>query len=148
MGLSIERNGGGWDSPALQRYGVYDVIDTALSGTGRTDRLRAIGALGKSGDPRAVIPLVNLLSDSDPEIRLAATRALGQLKSGRPVDDLLLRLRDQREQIATRRQAAAALSAIRSTGALRGLREFAADENEDPDLRVYTDYLLKGITPW
>jgi len=148
MGLSIERNGGGWNAPSLHRYVVYDFIDTAVSGTVPAERLRAVGALGKSGDPRAVGPLVDLLCDSDPEIRLAATRALGQLKSGRPVDDLLLRLRDQREQMATRRQAAAALSAIRSTGALRGLREFAADENEDPDLRAYTDHLLKGIIPW
>lgn len=147
MGLSIERNGGGWDAPSVPRYGVYNIIETAMSGTVPADRLRAVGALGKSGDPRAVGPLAGLLNDRDPEIRLAAATALGQLKSGRPVEILLQRLRDRTEQADVRRQAAAALSAIRSTGALRGLREFVADDNEDPDLRLYTRYLLKAHTP-
>jgi HEAT repeat protein len=148
MGLSIERNEGGYEASLLRRDVVYDFIDTAVHGAGTAERLRAVVTLGKSGDPRAVRPLVDLLSDTDPEIRLSATTALGQLKSGRPVDELLLRLRDSDEQMATREQAAVALSAIRSTGALRGLREFAADDNEDPGLRAYAENLLKGITPW
>jgi HEAT repeat protein len=148
MGLSIERNEGGWEAPLLRRDVVYDFIDMAISGAVHTDRLRSVVALGKSGDPRAVRPLVDLLSDTDPEIRLSATTALGQLKSGRPVDDLLGRLRDRDEQMVTREQAAVALSAIRSTGAVRGLREFAADPDEDSGLRAYAENLLKGITPW
>jgi HEAT repeat protein len=88
---------------------------------------------------------VDLLGDKDTEIRLAATTALGNLKSGRPVDELIERLRDRSEQTAIREQAAVALTAIRSTGALRGLREFAADEDEDPALRSHTGNLLKGI---
>jgi len=119
-----------------------------MQGAANADRLRAVVALGKSGDPRAVRPLVDLLSDTDPEIRLSATMALGLLKSGRPVDDLLLRLRDQYEQMAVREQAAVALSAIRSTGAVRGLREFATDHDEEPALRAYAENLLKGIIPW
>jgi HEAT repeats len=148
MGLSIERNESGYEGSLLRRDVVYDFIDTAVHGAGTAERLRAVGALGKSGDPRAVRPLVDLLSDTDPEIRLSATTALGLLKSGRPVDDLLLRLRDREEQMATREQAAVALSSIRSTGALRGLREFAADNGEEPALRAYADTLLKRITPW
>jgi HEAT repeat protein len=147
MGLSIERNESGYEASILRREVVYDFIDTAVHGAGNTDRLRAVVALGKSGDPRAVRPLVDLLSDTEPEIRLSATTALGQLKSGRPVDDLLGRLRDREEQMATREQAAAALSTIRSTGALRGLKEFAADHDEDTGLRAYAEILLKGITP-
>jgi len=148
MGLSIERNEGGWDASLLRRDVVYDFIDTAMHGARNADRLRAVVTLGKSGDPRAVRPLVELLSDTNPEIRRSATTALGQLKSGRPVDDLLMRLRDRDEQMATREQAAVALSAIRSTGALRGLKEFVADGDEDPALRSYAENLLKGITPW
>lgn len=148
MGLSIERNEGGYEESLLRREVVYDFIDTALNGVGNTDRLRAVVALGKSGDPRAVRPLVDLLGDTDPEIRLAATAALGYLKSGRPVDELLLRLRDRDEQMVVREQAAVSLSAIRSTGAVRGLREFAADRDEEPVLRTRTENLLKGITPW
>jgi HEAT repeat protein len=85
--------------------------------------------------------------DTDPEIRLSATTALGRLKSGRPVDELLLRLRDGAEQATIREQAAVALSAIRSTGALRGLREFVADESGDPAIRAYAGDLLKDIRP-
>jgi HEAT repeat protein len=148
MGLSIERNDSGYEASLIRRDSVYDFIDTAMFATGSADRLRAVVALGKSGDPRAVRPLIDLLGDANPEIRLAVTMALGQLKSGRPVDSLLLRLRDRDEKMAVREQAAASLSVIRSTGAVRGLREFAAEQNEEPSLRLYTENLLKGITRW
>jgi HEAT repeat protein len=116
-----------------------------VSGTGTADRLQAVVALAKSGDPRAVRPLVDLLGDKDEEVRLSVTTALGSLKSGRPVDELVGRLRDRSELMVIREQAAVALTAIRSTGALRGLREFTLDEDEDPPLRSYAGNLLKGI---
>jgi len=145
METSLEQQDGEWYNSFPHSGGVYDLIHTAMSGTGAAERLRAVVALGKSGDPRAVRPLVDLLGDKETEIRLAATMALGALKSGRPVDELIERLRDQNERMPIREQAAVALTTIRSTGALRGLREFAADENEDPALRLHTGNLLKGI---
>ena len=145
MGTSLEQQDGEWYNSLPHRGGVYDLIYSAVSGTGTADRLRAVVALGKSGDPRAVRPLVDLLGDTDNEIRLSATTALGSLKSGRPVDELVGRLRDRSEQMIIREHAAGALTAIRSTGALRGLREFALDEDEDPGLRSYVGNLLKGI---
>jgi HEAT repeat protein len=145
MGISLEQQDGEWYNSLPHSGGVYNLIYTAVSGTGPEERLRAVVTLGKSGDPRAVRPLVDLLGDSNVEIRLAATAALGTLKSGRPVDDLVERLRDPGEQVAIREKAAVALTAIRSTGALRGLREFVADESEDPALRSYTENLLKDI---
>jgi HEAT repeat protein len=146
MEISLEQKDGEWYNSFPQSGGVYDLIYTAVSGTGTADRLRAVIALGKSGDPRAVRPLVDLLGDPDTEIRLSATTALGNLKSGRPVDELIERLRDRSEEMAVREQAAVALTAIRSTGALRGLREFIADEDEDPELRAYAENLLKDIS--
>ena len=148
METSHEQQDGEWYNTLPYRGGVYDLIYTAVSGTGSAGRLRAVVALGKSGDPRAVRPLVDLLGDADEEIRLSATTALGGLKSGRPVDELIGRLRDRSEEMVVREQAAVTLTAIRSTGALRGLREFALDENEDPVLRSYTSNLLAGIGPW
>jgi HEAT repeat protein len=145
METSLEQQDGEWYNSLPHRGGVYDLIYTAVSGTGTADRLRAVVALGKSGDPRAVRPLVDLLGDPDEDIRLSATMALGSLKSGRPVEELVGRLRDRNEQIVIREQAAGALAAIRSTGALSGLREFVADENMDPVLRTYTGNLLNGI---
>ena len=44
-----------------------------------------------------------------------------------------------------REQAAGALTAIRSSGALSGLREFVLDAGEDPVLRSYVGDLLKDI---
>jgi HEAT repeat protein len=88
---------------------------------------------------------VDLLADTDDQIRLAAITSLGNLKSGRPVDELIERLRDRSEQTTIREQAAVALTAIRSTGALRGLREFLADKDEDPELLSYAGNLLKDI---
>ena len=145
MELSLEQEEGEWYNSLPHRGEVYDLIYRAVSGTVSADRLQAVVALGKSGDPRAVRPLVDLLGDPDEEIRLAATTALGSLKSGRPVDELIGRLRDRSEQIVIRRQAARALSAIRSTGALRGLREFVADEDEEPVIRSYAGNLLRDI---
>ncbi len=143
MGISLEQQDGEWYSSLPPSGGVYDLIFTAVSDTGRDDRLRAVVALGKSGDPRAVRPLVDLLSDADEEIRLSATIALGSLKSGRPVDELVGRLRDRGERMVIREHAAVALMTIRSTGALRGLREFALDKDEDMALRSYAGDLLK-----
>jgi len=148
MGLSLEKNDGEWYNSLPHKGAVYDLVYAAMSGADAAGRLRAVIALGKSDDPRAVRPLMDLLSDANPEIRLSATTALGHLKSGRPVDELIGRLRDRSEQTATREQAAVALSAIRSTGALRGLREFVADEEEDPELRSSANSLLNSVRPW
>jgi HEAT repeat protein len=145
MEISLEQQEGEWYNSFPHRGEIYDLIYTAMSGTVAVDRLQAVVALGKSGDPRAVRPLVDLLGDTDKEIRLAATTALGSLKSGRPVDELIERLRDRSEEMCTREQAAVALTAIRSTGSLRGLREFVAEEDEDLQLRSYAGNLLKGI---
>lgn len=146
MNISLEnRNSGSYAAPP--HGGVYDLVYAAMSGADTASRLRAVTALGKSEDPRAVRPLADLLGDADPEIRLCAITALGQLKSGRPVEDLIGRLRDRDEQMGTRKQAAVALAAIRSTGAIRGLREFVADGDEDPAVRAHAEYLLKDICP-
>jgi len=144
MDTGIENENGEWYNSVPRSGGVYDLVYAATSGADRGERLRAVTALGMSDDPRAVRPLMDLLEDADPEIRLSATTALGRLKSGRPVDSLIGRLRDTGEQTATREQAAFALSAIRSTGALRGLREFVADESEDAALRSFAGSLLPG----
>jgi HEAT repeat protein len=145
MGISMDQQDGRWHNAHSPHGGIYDLICTAGSGTGTADRLQAVVALGKSGDPRAVRPLVDLLGDADSGIRLAATTALGILKSGRAVDELIGRLQDRAEQADIRKQAAVALIAIRSTGALRGVREFVADESEDPQLRSFAGNLLMDI---
>jgi HEAT repeat protein len=148
MDLNLEKQDGEWYNSFPQKGAVYDLVYAAISGADTSARLRAVIDLGKSDDPRAVRPLMNLLSDRNPEIRMSATMALGHLKSGRPVDELIRRLKDQSERTATRQHAAVALSSIRSTGALRGLREFVTDKDEDPALRSYADTLMRNTSPW
>jgi HEAT repeat protein len=148
MDLSIEKPDVEWYNAMSGKGGIYDLANAAAFGAGKRERLRAVIALGESDDPRAVRPLMDLLSDGDPEIRVCATSALGTLKSGRAVEALIGRLRDRGEQISTRQQAAAALAAIRSTGALRGLKEFIADEDEDPALRSYAGSMLGRSGTW
>ncbi len=148
MGLSLEKFDGEWYNSLPCKGAVYDLLYAAMSGAEPAERIRAVTALGMSDDPRAVSPLMDLLSDADPEIRLSATTALSHLKSGRPVEDLIGRMRDRNEWTDTRKQAIVALSYIRSTGALRGLKEFVQDEDEDPALRSYTNSLLSSVGPW
>jgi HEAT repeat protein len=64
------------------------------------------------------------------------------------VEDLIGRLRDRSERTDTRQQAAVALTTIRSTGALRGLKEFVADEDEEPELRSYANSLMNSVVTW
>jgi len=142
MDLSMKKPDIKWYNALPKTAAIYGLINTATFGMSKRERLRAVIALGESDDPRAVRPLMELLRDSDPEIRIYATSALGTLKSGRAVDDLIGRLRDKNEQSATRQQAAAALAAIRSNTAILGLKEYIADENEDPTIRSYARGVL------
>jgi HEAT repeat protein len=148
MDLSLEDNNDEWYNSLPHKGAVYDLVSAAMSGGDVAGRLRAVTALGKCDDPRAVRPLMDLLSDRDPEIRMSATTALGHLKSGRPVNELINRMRDPSERTVTREQAIVALTSIRSTGALRGLKEFVADNDEDPGLRSYADTLMGNIGLW
>jgi len=148
MDLMAEKLNGEWYSSFPRRGVVYDLTYAAMSGKSREERLQAVVMLGKSDDPRAVRPLMDLLGDRDPVIRGAATTALGHLKSGRSVEALLERLRDRSESVEIRNLAIGALATIRSTGALRGLREFASEPDEDPTLRRLVVEHLSCMETW
>jgi HEAT repeat protein len=148
MDISVEKPRGEWYEAFPGKGIVYDLTSTALSDQSTDERLRAVTALGKSGDPRAVRPLMDLVADHDPAIRRGAIVALGELKSGRTVEVLIERLRDQNEQGNIRRLSADTLAAIRSTGAIHGLREYSADLNEDPALRTYVTGILDHTGTW
>ncbi len=122
---------------------IYRLIDDAMDVSNSRSRQDAINALGTSGDPRAVRPLVGCCNDTDPEIRRHATIALLKLRSGRSVIALVERLKDRDEQMVTRQHAADALAAIRSYGAMNSLRERSLDPDEDPDIRSYVGLVLE-----
>lgn len=146
MDASAEKPRDNWYDSFPGRGIVYDLSSAAFSAPDTEARLRAVAALGKSGDPRAVRPLTDLVADHEPVIRRSAIAALGEIRSGRPVEILIERLRDKNEQGDIRQMAAQTLAAIRSTGALHGLREFSGDPNEDPGLRAYVSGLLAQVS--
>jgi len=148
MDLMAEKLNNEWYSSFPRRGAVYDLTYTAMSGKTREDRLQAVVMLGKSDDPRAVRPLMDLLGDTEPALRCAAATALGHLKSGRSVEALLERLRDRSEAVEIRNQAIMALATIRSTGALRGLKEFISEMDEDPSLRASASKHLSDVGTW
>jgi HEAT repeat protein len=145
MGMIAERSDDEWYSSLPKTGGIYRLINGTMSDRSQHERINAVIALGESDDPRAVRPLMDCCGDTDALIRRHATDALFKLRSGRAVRVLIDRLKDNREQLATRERAAAAtreraaaaLAAVRSYSAIEGLRDLYSDEDEDPVLRSY-----------
>jgi HEAT repeat protein len=135
--MIAERKVNEWFSSLPKTGGVYRLINGTMCERSQKERIRAIIALGESDDPRAVRPLMDCCNDSDALIRRHATEGLFKLRSGRAVGVLIERLKDKKEQPATRENAASALAAIRSYSAIEGLRDLYADIDEDPALRSH-----------
>jgi HEAT repeat protein len=148
MDMCAEESIGEWSGSLPGTGGIYRLIAQAGGGAGQRDRIGAVIALGESGDPRAVRPLIQCCNDEDSEIRGHVTDALFKLRSGRAVDALLERLKDKSEQPPTRQRAAAALAAIRTYGAIEGLRDRIFDANEDPAIRSYVAEMLGRMRIW
>jgi len=145
MSMIAERSVEEWYSSLPKTGGIYHLINGTMGDRGGKERVQAVIALGESEDPRAVRPLMDCCTDNDPVIRLRATEALSKLRSGRAVSVLIDRLRDKNEQLGTRKQAAAALAAVRSYSAIAGLRDLYADMDEEPVLRSFVAEELHRI---
>lgn len=125
---------------------------------GRLARELVLEALGAAGDRRALVPVLTLLSDSDPAIRLAAMKALEPMlgKSSQAADVLIDMLDDKNDEIrrmairylglmqarvASRRLATLARGASKMNVRLEALRALA--EIADP---AVTDDLLELVS--
>ena len=134
------RNAGGQDDAAVDAgataplpgphaAGAGEDLDSLLSTlTIQDNRVRraAISSLGKSGDPRAVGPLIGLMGDENRAIREAAAQALGSL-GGLAVPPLIASLGDADWHI--RMGAAIALRIIGEPEGVEPLARATLDEN-------------------
>lgn len=85
-------------------------------------------ALGATGDPEALVPVLGVLASSDPQLRLAAMNALRPLlgSDGRASDILAARLADS--ELEVRVLAAEYLGLVRAKGAVPALLALAKGE--------------------
>jgi HEAT repeat protein len=148
MNICVEGSVGELGRSQPTTGGIYRLINEVMDEQIREFRIKSVIALGDSGDPRAVSPLVDCCSDKDPEIRRYATEALYKLRSGRAVHALIGRMKDKDEEPGTRQRAAAALAAIRTYNAIEALKDRFSDADEDPFIRSYVARVMEQTRIW
>jgi HEAT repeat protein len=89
-------------------------------------RRAAATALGAIRDPQAVTPLIDVLSNGDPDVRPSAARALGAIRDPRALEALARASRDPRNDV--RDAALEALDQMRGVIAMLGAASFELDK--------------------
>lgn len=102
-------------------------------GRARVPRELVLQAIGAAGDGRALIPVLALLEDPDPAVRLSAMRALRPLLDPRAADVLIGALSDA--DLEVRVLAADYLGAIRARAAVPALTAIATAPRDKLRLR-------------
>lgn len=143
--MSGAGSNGEWFNELPRHDEIYRTIEQLMQGEGLHTRIKAALALGASGDPRAVGPLVKCCRDQNAEMRRHATEALLKLGSGRAVSALIDRLKDREEEWITRTRAAEALAGISTNQAIEALIERLKDTVESPAVRMFIAEILKQV---
>jgi hypothetical protein len=106
-------------------------------------RRAAAEVLSKSGDTRAVEPLIRALQDSDDQVRINAAEALSNLKDPKTVEPLIIALKDKNSDV--RRVAAEGLEFLHDTNAVGPLISLLEDDY-DLNIRDAVRKALRSIT--
>lgn len=106
----------------------FDVLIRQLQNETIPYRIKAAEALGRARDPRAVEPLISVLSADEQEVRFVVIRVLGQLGDPRATTPLIECLRD--DDHWTRRGAAWSLGEIGDPQAVRPLIDALGDPKD------------------
>jgi HEAT repeat protein len=108
-----------------------DLLDSLIP----AERLRAVEALERRGDPLSVELLVGRISDADVDVLHEAARALGRIGSDAAVQGLTAVALDEHQVIVRRVVAALAMGSVRGIGehAVAALRRLLQDR--DPWVR-------------
>jgi HEAT repeat protein len=113
---------------------AYEGLVAALDDDSPGVRVRAIGALGRIGDPRAAAALVSLFGDENDDVREAAVDALGRI--GEPTLDAVSSAYGGSDSLRVRLAAVAGWAAIGGERAVVQLRAALADPSSPEELRV------------
>lgn len=127
----------------LEEFGI-DVVETllgVLEAPSTKERARVIEALGNLRDSRALEPLVNLHSDSDPDIRSHALEALGKIGGARAGESIVTALADSDSGV--RKDAAITLANLGDARAVEPLLKQLAETSYDFDRRKIIELLGK-----
>jgi HEAT repeat protein len=89
-----DENGAGAAARVIQGIGGPKAFAALVNSVGGITSAAVVKALGDSGNPEAVPPLIKLLSSYDFYVRIAAAEALGKLKDKRALDDLVRKIDD------------------------------------------------------
>jgi hypothetical protein len=132
--------GGRFDLAAMAALGNRDAVQRLVANLNAAPglRTREIEALGASGSPDAVAPLIAVLRDPDEVNRAAAASALGRLGQREAIEPLKLALNDARG--AVRLEAAGALYAMQDFSGYQQLVDLTASDN--PHIRMSGAALL------
>lgn len=103
-----------------------------------------IKAFGFKGDERAVLPLIDLLQDADPEVRQNTSKTLGKFSSPRAVEEMSIRLLDQKYPLGTRVLLAQSLGQTRQRYAVEPL--LSALQSEEKDLQEAASEALSQVS--
>lgn len=128
---------------AGEEFPVFRELERIASDHAETkaNRLAAIDGLGKSAHPSVVPALLALLTNPDPELRVAAATALGWKENQAAVGPLLARATDAQEPVEIRVAAIGALGQIGDAAALAAIEALA----KDTDHRIRREALLALI---
>jgi HEAT repeat protein len=104
------------------------VIVRQLNDNNSTFRWKAAESLGRICDPRAVVPLIELMKDPVPEVQWVAAQSLGKCHDSRSVEPLIGYLRDSDRWV--RQGAAWALGEIGDRSAVTPLYPLLKDRKK------------------
>lgn len=110
---------------------IVPALITTLENEDKLMRGNAAKALGEIGDPRAVPPLILRITDTHSNVRLQATRALGNLRASTALDQIIIALLQDGSQ-SVKGEAARALGILGDPTAIAPL----IDAMEDPTSSV------------
>jgi HEAT repeat protein len=101
-----------WDDLAKMGSSGTDLLIIAVQDNNDDIRMKALQALGKTGDPRGVPPIVAALKDENPDIRFESAAALKVIGNEDAVKPLIDALEDESAKV--REEAADSLAVIGS----------------------------------